>query len=158
MSNNVRRQDQGLGRTAAGGSGGSFAAHERDTADVPPRATGILTVDGHLVQLHETASRDGVDSAQHLQAINDTLIAGTGGLFPDEEVSAVTLDYAPEDSSQLVFYSVRDEFGNEMQITNNDEQEMRALVNHMNFTETSASVETEDPDGEMIFVVPLSRS
>ncbi|TDP89585.1 hypothetical protein EDF62_3338 [Leucobacter luti] len=99
-----------------------------------------------------------MDSAQHLQAINDTLIAGTGGLFPDEEVSAVTLDYAPEDSSQLVFYSVRDEFGNEMQITNNDEQEMRALVNHMNFTETSASVETEDPDGEMIFVVPLSRS
>lgn len=36
MSNITRRQDQGLGKTAAGGSGGSFAAHEREEAAAPP--------------------------------------------------------------------------------------------------------------------------
>ncbi|TDP89584.1 hypothetical protein EDF62_3337 [Leucobacter luti] len=36
MSNISRRQDHGLGKTAAGGSGGSFAAHEREGATPPP--------------------------------------------------------------------------------------------------------------------------
>ncbi|TDP89588.1 hypothetical protein EDF62_3341 [Leucobacter luti] len=35
MSNITRRQDQGLGKTAAGGSGGSFASHDRAPTDGP---------------------------------------------------------------------------------------------------------------------------
>ncbi|WP_133617806.1 hypothetical protein [Leucobacter luti] len=38
-----RRKDIGLGRTAAGGSGGSFAAHERDIA-APPVNAGVREV------------------------------------------------------------------------------------------------------------------
>ncbi|TDP89561.1 hypothetical protein EDF62_3314 [Leucobacter luti] len=39
MSNITRRQDHGLGKTASGGSGGSFASHERTTADPPPASS-----------------------------------------------------------------------------------------------------------------------
>ncbi|WP_133617809.1 hypothetical protein [Leucobacter luti] len=35
MSNITRRQDHGLGKTASGGSGGSFASHERSAASPP---------------------------------------------------------------------------------------------------------------------------
>lgn len=38
MSNQTRRQHLGLGKTAAGGSGGSFASHERSAASPPPAA------------------------------------------------------------------------------------------------------------------------
>lgn len=36
MSNASRRQDLGLGKTAAGGSGGSFASHSREPGAAPP--------------------------------------------------------------------------------------------------------------------------
>ncbi|TDP89564.1 hypothetical protein EDF62_3317 [Leucobacter luti] len=48
MNNQTRRQNLGLGRTAAGGSGGSFASHERDSA-APPAAP-------HRVPEHTSAS------------------------------------------------------------------------------------------------------
>lgn len=40
MSNQTRRQNLGLGKTAAGGSGGSFATHSRDGATPPASADG----------------------------------------------------------------------------------------------------------------------
>lgn len=41
MSNQTRRQNLGLGKTARGGSGGSFASHERGAAAPPPASSAV---------------------------------------------------------------------------------------------------------------------
>lgn len=69
MTKTARRQDLGLGKTARGGSGGSFAAHERETSAPPPLSEHSL--DQHFDTLEEkidAMSREVVDAVERLKS------------------------------------------------------------------------------------------
>lgn len=99
MSNISRRQDVGLGKTAAGGSGGSFAAYERAAA-APPAA--------HLsAGEHEGPAAGAIAAAVSAQAALDApsraiaaAAAAQAALAPPSDQSApVRSRIAPPDTA-----------------------------------------------------------
>lgn len=75
MSNITRRQDQGLGKTAAGGSGGSFASHDRASAAAPPAQSVQRTPEQYasLVRQAEKTQQHFLDMQKKLQQQSEQL-------------------------------------------------------------------------------------
>ncbi|TDP89583.1 hypothetical protein EDF62_3336 [Leucobacter luti] len=129
-----RRKDQGLGATANGGSGGSFASHERSTATPPPAVehqnwgdTGI-----HVDSRTPWGNADHV--TQPAPGISIVSTAGHGGVKLSRERNAKIPPalrqkngwYEEDCESHAPFYYFADEMAHEF--SHNDPEYMREVA------------------------------